>query len=39
MNVQSLEKKNCGKKKFKNSKYEWRGEIATMLNIDIFENL
>ena len=37
MNVQSLEKKLQEKKI--NSKYEWWGEIASMLNIDIFENL
>ena len=37
MYVQSLKKKIAGKK-FKNSKYEWWGEIASMLNI-IFENL
>ena len=38
MNVQSLEKK-LQEKRINNSKYEWWGEIASMLNIDIFENL
>ena len=37
MYVQSLKKKLL-EKKFKNSKYELWGEIASMLNI-IFENL
>ena len=39
MHVQSLKKKKNAGKKIKNSKYEWWGEIASMLNIDIFENL